>query len=151
MINKLNQIQEEALIAISKATSQVELNDLKAYYMGKKSPLGEIMKGMATLSIEEKKSLGMKANEVKKAIEEAINQKRKEIEEAEDREDYATNLEDVESPAHEILPEPTPEEGNEEYPLDEEEDDEFDDDFDDEDLEPDEEDLEDFDEEGADI
>ena len=75
----------------------------------------------------------------------------KEIEEAEDREDYATNLEDVESPAREILPEPTPEEGNEEYPLDEEEDDEFDDDFDDEDLEPDEEDLEDFDEEGADI
>ena len=73
------------------------------------------------------------------------------IEEAEDREDYATNLEDVESPAHEILPEPTPEEGTEEYPLDEEEDDEFDDDFDDEDLEPDEEDLEDFDEEGADI
>ena len=75
----------------------------------------------------------------------------KEIEEAEDREDYATNLEDVESPAREILPEPTPEEGTEEYPLDEEEDDEFDDDFDDEDLEPDEEDLEDFDEEGADI
>ena len=79
----------------------------------------------------------------------------KEIEEAEDREDFSTNIEDVESPAHEILPEPpAPAEGEEEYPLDDEEDedDEFEDDFDDEDYDPDEDDLEDdFDEEGADI
>ena len=102
MINQLNQIQEEALIAISKATSQVELNDLKAYYMGKKSPLGEIMKQMATLSIEEKKSLGMKANEVKKAIEEAINQKRKAIEEAEVNAKLASEKIDVTLPGKKI-------------------------------------------------
>ena len=57
MISKLNQIQEEALAAISKANSQVELNDIKAYYTGKKSPLGEIMKSMGSLSIEEKKTI----------------------------------------------------------------------------------------------
>ena len=74
----------------------------------------------------------------------------KEIEEAEDREDFSTNLEEVESPAREILPEPpTPSEGEGEYPLDDESDE---DEFEDEDYDPDEEDLEeDFDEEGADI
>ena len=74
----------------------------------------------------------------------------KEIEEAEDRDDFSTNIEDVESPAREILPEPTPVEGEEE-PV-EDEDDDFDENFDDEDYEPSEDDLEeDFDEEGADI
>jgi len=74
----------------------------------------------------------------------------KEIEEAEDKDDFSTNIEDVESPAREILPEPTPVEGEEE-PI-EDEDDDFDEDFDDDDYEPSEDDLEeDFDEEGADI
>ena len=78
----------------------------------------------------------------------------KEIEEAEDKDDFSTNLEDVESPAREILPEPpAPQEGEEgEYPLDEEsEDDEFDDEFEDEDYEPEEDEFEDDFEEGADL
>lgn len=79
----------------------------------------------------------------------------KEIEEAEDKEDFAVNIDEVDSPAKEIIldkNEPTSDDSLEDDEYDDE--DEFDDDFDDEDFDPDEEDLvesEDFDEEGADI
>lgn len=102
MISKLNQIQEEALAAISKANSQVELNDIKAYYTGKKSPLGEIMKSMGSLSIEEKKTLGMKANEVKKTIEEAVSTKRKQLEQEEVNRKLASEAIDVTLPGKKI-------------------------------------------------
>ena len=52
---QLLNIEQEAIGKIAAACTQIELNDLRAFYMGKKSPLGEIMKSMATLSIEDKK------------------------------------------------------------------------------------------------
>lgn len=76
----LSEILKEAQAAIIKATTQNELNELRAYYMGKKSPLGDIMKSMATLTIEEKKELGSLANEVKNQIEATIMEARKQIE-----------------------------------------------------------------------
>lgn len=79
LLNILTKAQE----AIGTATTNQELNELRAYYMGKKSPLSDIMKKMATLSIEEKKQLGVLANEVKSKIEEAINTTRKQIEQKE--------------------------------------------------------------------
>ena len=47
---QLLNIEKEAVSKIELAVNQVELNDLRAFYMGKKSPLAEIMKSMATLS-----------------------------------------------------------------------------------------------------
>lgn len=76
-------ILNEAIDVCKKAKSNLELNELKAYYLGKKSPLGDIMKKMASLSIEEKKEVGALANQVKAKIEEAINQVRVAMEERE--------------------------------------------------------------------
>ena len=79
----------------------------------------------------------------------------KEIEEAEDKEDFAVNIDEVDSPAKEIILDKNETASDDSLEDDEYDDeDEFDDDFDDEDFDPDEEDLvesEDFDEEGADI
>ena len=83
MLNKLNHICEQAKLEIETAKSQHELNELRAFYMGKKSPLAEIMKHMASLAIEEKKALGVKANEVKSIIEAAIVDMRKRLEQME--------------------------------------------------------------------
>ena len=60
-----------------------ELNELRAYYMGKKSPLAEIMKTLASATIEEKKTIGAASNKVKQEIELAIANKRVAIENAE--------------------------------------------------------------------
>ena len=56
------------------------INEKKAFYLGKKSPLNEIMKQMATLSIEGKKELGQKVNAFKTKIEELVVARRKELE-----------------------------------------------------------------------
>ena len=76
----------------------------------------------------------------------------KEIEEAEDRDDFSTNLEDVEGPAHEILPDPPAPAEGEDFSEEDSEESDFEDEFDDEDYGPEDEEFEDdFDEEGADI
>lgn len=81
MKDLLLNILQEAKETINKAVSNQELNELRAYYMGKKSPLGDIMKKMATLTIEEKKEFGALANKVKAEIEETISNARNAIEE----------------------------------------------------------------------
>ena len=74
---QLLSIEKEALVKICEASNQPELNDIRAFYTGKKSPLGEIMKSMASLSIEEKKIVGKLANEVKARIEQAVQEKQR--------------------------------------------------------------------------
>ena len=94
----LQNILEEAISAISKAQTNQELNELRAYYMGKKSPLGDIMKKMGSLSIEEKKELGSLANKVKGEIDEAVTKQRKELEEKEIEAKLASETIDVTLP-----------------------------------------------------
>ena len=91
-------ILNEALATIEKASTQQELNELRAFYMGKKSPLGDIMKKMGSLSIEEKKEIGAFANKVKGQIEEAIMASRKKIEEAEIAKKLASEKIDITLP-----------------------------------------------------
>lgn len=80
---QLDEIKKEAIVKIEAATTMQELNELRAYYMGKKSPLAEIMKTLASATIEEKKTIGAASNKVKQEIELAIANKRVEIENAE--------------------------------------------------------------------
>ncbi len=80
MTEKLNQILNEAKAEIAKAKSMLKLNEIRAFYTGKKSPLAEMMKNIASLTIEEKKTLGSASNKVKQEIELAISQKRNELE-----------------------------------------------------------------------
>lgn len=80
---KLNQILEQALNEISLAETQLKLNEVRAFYTGKKSPLAEIMKTLATATIEEKKTIGAMSNKVKQEIEKAVTQKRTLLEDEE--------------------------------------------------------------------
>ena len=75
MIKKIMELKELAVSKIGEVKSVNELNETKALFLGKKSPLQEIMSKMRELSVEEKKEVGMKANEFKAAVEEAVNQK----------------------------------------------------------------------------
>lgn len=77
---KLKELEAMAVAEISKVTTEHELNAKKALFLGKKSQLQEIMATMKNLSSEERKALGMAANEFKNKIEELITKKRQEIE-----------------------------------------------------------------------
>ena len=80
MITKLEAMLLEAKEKIQATATEHDLYELKAYYTGKKSPLGEIMKQMGSLTPEERKTLGAKANETKQAIEKLIFDQRKTLE-----------------------------------------------------------------------
>ena len=50
----------------------VDKNQLRLYYLGKKGLIPEALKGLGSLSIEEKKSKGQELNIIKKLIEETV-------------------------------------------------------------------------------
>ena len=73
MVNVIEELREKAIQRINDAKNVNELNEAKAEYLGKKSKLQEIMSKMREFTVEEKKVIGMKANQFKMAIEEAVN------------------------------------------------------------------------------
>lgn len=75
MIESLERLKLEALESINNCTNEAELNNVKSKYIGKKSEFTEIMAGMAKLSVEEKKEVGMKSNEFRTSVNEAIDNK----------------------------------------------------------------------------
>ena len=73
MVKVIEELREKAIARINGAKNVNDLNEAKAEYLGKKSKLQEIMSKMREFSVEEKKAIGMKANQFKMAIEEAVN------------------------------------------------------------------------------
>lgn len=79
MIEKINKIKNEALSEIAKASNEVELNDLKIKYQGRKSEFTAILKGLKNLSGEERKTIGQLANASKQEIENSFSEKENEL------------------------------------------------------------------------
>ncbi len=102
MNEKLNEILSLALEEIKEATTMLKLNEIRAFYTGKKSPLAEIMKTLASASIEEKKTIGAASNKVKQEIEKAINERRLILEEKEINDKLASEAIDVTLPGYDL-------------------------------------------------
>ncbi len=102
MITKLESMLLEAKEKIQATTTEHDLYELKAYYTGKKSPLGEIMKQMGSLTPEERKTLGAKANETKQAIERLIFDQKKALEDAKINAKLESEKIDVSMPGKQI-------------------------------------------------
>ena len=79
----LNDIVDQAKAAFTQAATPADLENAKALYLGKAGRLTELMKGMAALSVDEKKSRGAAINIAKQAIELALNDQRKSLADAE--------------------------------------------------------------------
>ena len=69
---QLQNLKQQALQAMTEATSSQSLYNVKVQFLGKSGALTEIMKGMATLSKEEKPQFGKLVNEVKQELEAAF-------------------------------------------------------------------------------
>ena len=76
---ELKDLEQKAIAEINAATTDHELNEKKALFLGKKSKLQEIMASMKDLSNEERKLLGMEVNIFKTKIEELVNAKRQSL------------------------------------------------------------------------
>ena len=79
MKEKLEKIQAEGLKKISESKSMDELQEVKKDLMGKKSGLSEVLKFMSSLSVEDKKEIGMKATEIRNTFTSKIEEKEAEI------------------------------------------------------------------------
>jgi len=72
----LNVLVNAAKTRFGQSTTPAELENAKAQFLGKSGQITELMKGMAQLPTEEKKSLGAAVNLAKQAVEAALNDRR---------------------------------------------------------------------------
>ena len=79
----LMEIVDAATAAFTQAATPAELENAKALFLGKSGAMTELMKGMAALSAEEKKSRGAAINVAKQSIEAALTQRRQALADAE--------------------------------------------------------------------
>lgn len=72
----LNDIVSAASAAFAQANTPADLENAKALFLGKSGRMTELMKGMAALSVDEKKTRGAAINVAKQAIEAALTERR---------------------------------------------------------------------------
>ncbi|PUE36093.1 phenylalanine--tRNA ligase subunit alpha [Limnohabitans sp. Jir72] len=82
-MNELDTLVESARQSFAQALTPADLENAKAQFLGKAGRLTELMKGMAALSVEDKKTRGAAINLAKQAIEAALNGCRQALADAE--------------------------------------------------------------------
>jgi phenylalanyl-tRNA synthetase alpha chain len=82
-MNDLDLIVDAAKAAFANAATPADLENAKALFLGKSGRVTELMKGMAALSVDEKKSRGAAINLAKQAIEAALTTSRQALADAE--------------------------------------------------------------------
>ena len=79
MKEQIEKIQNEALEKICAAKDLKELNDIRVKYLGKKGELTSVLRGMGSVSPEERPIIGALVNTCKDELEEKISEKEKEL------------------------------------------------------------------------
>ena len=82
-MNELEDLVRSAREAFGQSATAVDLENTKAQFLGKSGRVTKLMKGMATLSVEDKKTRGAAINAAKQAIEAALAERRQALADAE--------------------------------------------------------------------
>ncbi|QKD43974.1 phenylalanine--tRNA ligase subunit alpha [Alicycliphilus denitrificans] len=82
-MNELDSLVESARESFARSATPAELENAKAQFLGKSGRLTELMKGMAQLSPEEKKTRGAAINVAKQAVEALLAARRQALADAE--------------------------------------------------------------------
>src|SRR5215216_5282200 len=77
---KVEQLRQDAEVAIGAASGVAELEDLRVRYLGRKAELTGILRGIGELPPEERGPVGSAANAAREALEELLEQRRAELE-----------------------------------------------------------------------
>ena len=88
MQEKLLAIKEAAFNEISAAENSGALEEIRVKYLGKKGELTTILRGMGSLSPEERPVVGKLVNEAKSEVEEKLEEAIKKIKEIEKNLDF---------------------------------------------------------------
>ncbi len=82
-MENIENLKSTTLAQIAAAQDLKALEDIRVNVLGKKGSVTELMKGLATLSVEEKKEMGKGLNILKSEIENALDARRQSLAEAE--------------------------------------------------------------------
>ena len=69
LLQKLDVLENEGIARFAEVQTDADLEEMRVAYMGRKGKLAEAMAGLASLSPDEKRQVGPKANAVKAALE----------------------------------------------------------------------------------
>jgi phenylalanyl-tRNA synthetase alpha chain len=72
MLERIEEIRQEAGTAIEAAVSTAELEELRVHFLGRKAELTTILRGIAELPAEERGKVGAAANQARQALEELL-------------------------------------------------------------------------------
>jgi len=75
MINQLEELKAKARQELDSVGNAEELESWRVRYLGKKSELTKTLRNLATLSLEERKTVGARANQLRAALEDGLQQK----------------------------------------------------------------------------
>lgn len=100
----LDELVAAAQASFAQALTPADLENAKAQFLGKSGKVTELMKGMAALSVEEKKSRGAAINLAKQAIEGALNDRRQALANAELERQLKAEALDVSLPGRQRTP-----------------------------------------------
>lgn len=81
MLEKIEEIKAEALKQLDGIDNAKDLEAWRVHYLGKKSPLTQILRSLGTLSIDERKAVGAGANQVKNLLESSAGEKNQSLRE----------------------------------------------------------------------
>jgi phenylalanyl-tRNA synthetase alpha chain len=82
MLQQLEEIKSSALKQLDSIDNVKDLESWRVHYLGKKSPLTQILRNLATLPIDERKAVGAAANQLKTLLEDSASQKGQALSEA---------------------------------------------------------------------
>ncbi|MBI4266871.1 MAG: phenylalanine--tRNA ligase subunit alpha [Chloroflexi bacterium] len=83
MLKQLEELKPKALDELKAISRHKELEAWRVRYLGKKSELTGVLRGLAALPLEERKAVGADANEVRELLEASFKQKESALREAE--------------------------------------------------------------------
>ncbi len=75
MLDRIEQIEKEALVALAKAQDEAALEQWRVAFLGRSSPLMQIFDQMGKLSKEERPLIGRRANQAKQLMEGSFTEK----------------------------------------------------------------------------
>ena len=76
MLDSLETIKNDSLTQIQSAQSSSECDQLKSFFLGKKSPLAAVLKDIPSLPVEQRSVVGKRANEIKQELSTYIQEKK---------------------------------------------------------------------------
>jgi phenylalanyl-tRNA synthetase alpha chain len=82
MADQTEELKQKALQELREVNNAKDLEAWRVRYLGKKSPLTQILRGLASLSIEERKEVGAAANQLKNLLESSGTEKAQMLREA---------------------------------------------------------------------